>query len=142
MPMKYQKAHKPIDERDKLRQFRELDDAFAKALRELEDPNNTLDIPTGPPVRSLAALEHEERELKEEKQRLTIEEQRKQREEELAEAFRLRLETLLATAPLSRKELVELIYALIEVGQWSFDQVPVFAEPCVERTEAPASLTE
>ncbi|MGY4876567.1 hypothetical protein ACLUEY_01625 [Vreelandella aquamarina] len=140
--MKYQKAHKPIDERDKLRQFRELDDAFAKALRELEDPNNTLDIPTGPPVRSLAALEHEERELKEEKQRLTVEEQRKQREEELAEAFRLRLETLLATAPLSRKELVELIYALIEVGQWSFDQVPVFAEPCIERTEATASLTE
>lgn len=142
MPMKYQKAHKPIDERDKLRQFRELDDAFAKALRELEDPNNTLDIPTGPPVRSLAALEHEERELKEEKQRLTSEEQRKQREEELAEAFRLRLETLLATAPLSRQELVKLIHALIEVGQWSFDQVPVLAEPRVEHTQATASITE
>lgn len=138
MPMKYQKAHKPIDERDKLRQFRELDDAFAKALRELEDPNNTLNIPTGPPVRSLAALEHEERELKEEKQRLTSEEQRQLREEQLAETFRLRLETLLATAPLSRQELVKLIHALIEVGQWSFDQVP----SSVECVDTPVSVTE
>lgn len=138
MPMKYQKAHKPIDERDKLRQFRELDDAFAKALRELEDPNNTLDIPTGPPVRSLAALELEEREQKEENQRLTCEEQRRLREEELAEAFKVRLEALLATAPLSRQELVKLINALIEVGQWSLDQVP----SCVNYSEMPVTVTE
>ncbi|MGS2743440.1 hypothetical protein ACU6TU_07580 [Halomonas sp. LS-001] len=140
--MKYQKAHKPIDERDKLRQFRELDDAFAKALRELEDPNNTLDIPTGPPVRSLAALEKEERELEENKQRLTREEQRKLKEEQLAEAFKSRLEALVATAPLSRQELVKLIHALIEVGQWSFDQVPVVTEPRAERIEAPVSAAE
>ncbi|SEM19299.1 hypothetical protein [Halomonas caseinilytica] len=50
-----------MDEREKLRKFRELDDAFAQALRELEQPDNTLDIPTGPPVRSLAALDEEER---------------------------------------------------------------------------------
>lgn len=49
-----------MDEREKLRKFRELDDAFAEALRELENPNSTLDIPTGPPVRSLADLEREE----------------------------------------------------------------------------------
>lgn len=50
-----------MDEREKLRKFRELDDAFAQALRELEKPNSRLDIPTGPPVRSLAELEAEER---------------------------------------------------------------------------------
>ncbi|MBS9402414.1 hypothetical protein KG088_02105 [Halomonas sp. TRM85114] len=42
-----------MDERDKLRRFRELDDAFGDALRELDDPDSQLDIPTGPPVRSL-----------------------------------------------------------------------------------------
>ena len=59
--MKYQKPHKPLDERDKLRQFRELDNAFAKALRDLDDPESQLAIPTGPPVRSLDALEQEEK---------------------------------------------------------------------------------
>lgn len=49
-----------MDERDKLRRFRELDDAFADALRELDDPNSRLDIPTGPPVRSLEAQEQEQ----------------------------------------------------------------------------------
>ncbi|MBB3232221.1 hypothetical protein [Halomonas stenophila] len=46
-----------MDEREKLRKFRELDDAFAEALRELENPDSRLDIPTGPPVRSLEAQE-------------------------------------------------------------------------------------
>ncbi|MGJ7459398.1 hypothetical protein [Halomonas sp. RA08-2] len=31
--MKQQTQRKPLDEREKLRQFRELDDAFAEALR-------------------------------------------------------------------------------------------------------------
>ncbi len=48
-----------MDEREKLRKFRELDDAFADALRELERPDSELDIPTGPPVRSLECLEQE-----------------------------------------------------------------------------------
>jgi hypothetical protein len=52
--MKPQNHRKPqLDERDKLRQFRELDDAFADALRQLDDPDNRLEIPTGPPVRPL-----------------------------------------------------------------------------------------
>ncbi|GED22556.1 hypothetical protein [Halomonas halmophila] len=34
--MKYQNSREPHDERDKLRKFRELDDAFAEALRDLE----------------------------------------------------------------------------------------------------------
>ncbi|WP_280548323.1 MULTISPECIES: hypothetical protein [unclassified Halomonas] len=48
-----------MDEREKLRKFRELDEAFADALRELERPDSELDIPTGPPVRSLARVEQE-----------------------------------------------------------------------------------
>jgi hypothetical protein len=58
--MRNQKPNRSMDEREKLRKFRELDDAFAQALRELEKPNSPLDIPTGPPVRSLAELEAEE----------------------------------------------------------------------------------
>ncbi len=34
--MKQQKFPKPMDEREKLRRFRELDNAFAEALRELD----------------------------------------------------------------------------------------------------------
>lgn len=119
--MKYQKPHKPLDERDKLRQFRELDDAFAKALRELEDPNNRLNIPTGPPVRSLATLEDDERKLREEQQP-SIEEQQ-------AETFRLRLEELLSSAPLTREELLNVIQTLVDVGQWRLDQPPTAADP-------------
>ncbi|MFC4974105.1 hypothetical protein ACFPTY_06435 [Halomonas beimenensis] len=48
-----------MDEREKLRKFRELDDAFAEALRELERPDSRLDIPTGPPVRPLEDQEPE-----------------------------------------------------------------------------------
>ncbi|AMD00458.1 hypothetical protein [Halomonas chromatireducens] len=55
--MKQHKPNRHMDEREKLRKFRELDDAFAEALRELEKPNSRLDIPTGPPVRSLADQE-------------------------------------------------------------------------------------
>lgn len=51
-----------MDEREKLRKFRELDDAFAEALRELENPDSRLDIPTGPPVRSLEAQESRDEE--------------------------------------------------------------------------------
>ncbi|WP_234272296.1 hypothetical protein [Billgrantia zhangzhouensis] len=58
--MRNQKPNRSMDEREKLRKFRELDDAFAQALRELEKPNSRLAIPTGPPVRSLAELEAEE----------------------------------------------------------------------------------
>ena len=41
-----------MDEREKLRKFRELDDAFAEALRELDTSGPALDISTGSPVRS------------------------------------------------------------------------------------------
>ncbi|MFQ3787573.1 hypothetical protein [Halomonas sp. A29] len=58
--MRNQKPNRSMDEREKLRKFRELDDAFAQALRELEKPESRLDIPTGPPVRSLAERDAEE----------------------------------------------------------------------------------
>lgn len=44
--MRYEKRHKPIDEREKLRKFRELDDAFAEALQELESGSKPRDMPT------------------------------------------------------------------------------------------------
>ena len=49
-----------MDEREKLRKFRELDDAFAEALRELEAPNHPLEIPTGPPIRPLESQQEED----------------------------------------------------------------------------------
>ncbi|TDO13992.1 hypothetical protein DFO68_103217 [Halomonas ventosae] len=64
--MKAHHPRQPMDEREKLRKFRELDDAFADALRELESPDNQLDIPTGPPVRSLERLEQEAAESQDE----------------------------------------------------------------------------
>lgn len=116
--MKYQKPQKPVDDRDKLRQFRELDDAFAKALRELDNPNNTLNIPTGPPVRSLESLEEGDKRTVEQHQSF---------EEQQEEAFRLRLSALLETAPLSRNELLDVIHTLIEVGHWPLTHPPVAA---------------
>lgn len=124
--MKYQKPQKPVDERDKLRQFRELDDAFAKALRELDNPNNTLNIPTGPPVRSLESLEEGDKRTAEQHQSL---------EEQQEEAFRLRLDALLETAPLSRNELLDVIHTLIEVGHWPLTHPPVAStDPLVVET--------
>ncbi|MDR5898450.1 hypothetical protein QC823_05545 [Halomonas vilamensis] len=111
--MKYQKDHKPIDERDKLRQFRELDDAFANALRELENPKNALNIPTGPPVRSLAALEEEEQKAREQ-----------EREKERAASFRERFDALLAESPIAQAELLALIETLLRSGHWKEGQVP------------------
>lgn len=58
--MKQQNPRKPMDEREKLRKFRELDDAFANALRELDNADTRTDIPTGPPVRSLEAQQQDE----------------------------------------------------------------------------------
>ncbi|MFW6346185.1 MAG: hypothetical protein ACOC0M_07660 [Halomonas sp.] len=43
-----------------MRKFRELDDAFAEALRELEDPARQREIPTGPPVRPLETQQQED----------------------------------------------------------------------------------
>ncbi|WP_230086055.1 MULTISPECIES: hypothetical protein [Halomonadaceae] len=51
-----------MDEREKLRKFRELDDAFAQALQQLDDPNHRLDIPTGPPVASAQSQRKQENE--------------------------------------------------------------------------------
>ena len=47
--MKHQNSRQPVDEREKLRQFRELDDAFAEALRELESPGSEPAMPGGAP---------------------------------------------------------------------------------------------
>ncbi|APE29522.1 hypothetical protein BOX17_00230 [Halomonas aestuarii] len=50
--MKHQNSRQPVDEREKLRQFRELDDAFAEALRELESSDSEPATPDGAPMTS------------------------------------------------------------------------------------------
>jgi hypothetical protein len=79
-----------MDEREKLRKFRELDDAFAEALRGLEDPKTRRDIPTGPPVRSLDAQQDDEqaRQRAFEKRLKALMSEYAQREENVAELLR------------------------------------------------------
>ncbi|MFG6666500.1 hypothetical protein ACGK9R_05255 [Halomonas sp. HNIBRBA4712] len=112
--MKYQKAHKQVDEREKLRKFRELDDAFAEALRQLESPGNPFDIPTGPPVRSLKDLEEQESQA------------RAQEQENL---FNERLQALCVESGYSKKAAAKLVQVLLESGLWSGDSTPAQTRP-------------
>ncbi|QEM82012.1 hypothetical protein [Halomonas binhaiensis] len=100
--MKSQSFQKPMDEREKLRRFRELDDAFAEALRGLDNPSQAAKIPTGPPVRSLADLEAEET------QRV---------EEEANRRFEERLRTLMQEYSLQPKDVARLLETLKSQGR-------------------------
>ncbi|WP_447556482.1 hypothetical protein [Vreelandella sp. EE22] len=112
--MKYQKAHKYVDEREKLRKFRELDDAFAQALRQLEDPSNSFDIPTGPPVRSLQDLEDQDKAS-----------QAQAREHLFGE----RLGVLCAEYGYSSDTVKSLVETLLTYGRWALDETPPITEP-------------
>ncbi|MGO1915434.1 MAG: hypothetical protein ACTIKU_05020 [Halomonas sp.] len=116
--MKYQKVQKPVDEREKLRKFRELDDAFAQALQQLDDPNSDFDIPTGPPVRSLAALEKDD-----------VEAKQKERQQEQDIAFKQRFEALVSAYGLTQYDLAELAETLLSYGLWQQDEVPSSQQP-------------
>ncbi|MGM0831393.1 hypothetical protein M0220_16025 [Halomonas qinghailakensis] len=108
--MKYQKVQKQLDEREKLRKFRELDDAFAQALRQLEDPNSGFDIPTGPPVRSIAALEADDQAA---------------RASEQDRLFNQRLKALIEEYGLSERDVSEVIQILVDYQLWELDKTPV-----------------
>ncbi|WP_238984525.1 hypothetical protein [Billgrantia kenyensis] len=95
--MRKHKTDRSMDEREKLRKFRELDDAFAEALRELEKPDSRLDIPTGPPVRSL-----EEREAEEAQQR--------------QQAFEQRLKSLMSEYAQPRESVAALLRTMKTLG--------------------------
>lgn len=58
--MKQQTQRKPMDEREKLRKFRELDDAFAEALRELDSSEAESDMPAETPVAAATSPQHVE----------------------------------------------------------------------------------
>jgi hypothetical protein len=58
--MKQQTQRKPMDEREKLRKFRELDDAFAEALRELDNPDGRSRMPDAPSEATAPPLEEHE----------------------------------------------------------------------------------
>ena len=111
--MKYQKVEKQLDEREKLRKFRELDDAFAEALRQLDDPDSGFDIPTGPPVRSLAALEKDD-----------VEAKQKEQQQEQDRLFKQRFEALLSEYGVGHYDLAELADTLFTYGLWQLDTVP------------------
>ncbi len=114
--MKYQKVQKPVDEREKLRKFRELDDAFAQALRQLDDPESDFDIPTGPPVRSLETLEQDDRE--------TVQKEQEEQQEALDQVFKQRFEALLSEYSVDRNDLRALIETLLAYGLWQEDAEP------------------
>ncbi|WP_311949021.1 hypothetical protein [Halomonas piscis] len=99
--MKHRNAARPNNGREKLRQFQELDDAFAKALQELDDPDARPDIPTGPPVRSAQAQAKEEDARARER------------------AFSQRLEALMEEYRMPPAVLTELIGTLLECGVWA-----------------------
>ncbi|MDN6323378.1 MAG: hypothetical protein L0J73_12095, partial [Halomonas sp.] len=105
--MKYQKVQKPVDEREKLRKFRELDDAFAQALQQLDAPPRDFEIPTGPPGRSLAALEKDD-----------VEAKQKERQQEQDIAFKQRFEALVSAYGLTQYDLAELAETLLSYGLW------------------------
>ena len=94
-----------MDEREKMRKFRELDDAFAEALRELESPDCPWDIPTGPPVRSLAEQEEQE--------------QQEQRDEATARQhlFEARLKALMSDYHLPAEQVNDLLATLQRLGR-------------------------
>ncbi|WP_434985768.1 hypothetical protein [Vreelandella zhaodongensis] len=110
--MKYQKVQKQLDEREKLRKFRELDDAFSQALRQLEDPNSDFDIPTGPPVRSIAALEAEDEAV---------------RAREQDRVFHQRLKALISEYDVSERDVSDVIQTLLEYNLWELDKTPAIS---------------
>ena len=87
-----------MDEREKLRKFRELDDAFAEALRELESPDSKLDIPTGPPVRAREAREQQDEEARQ-------------------QAFEQRLKTLMSEYAQPAESVSSLLQTLKDLGR-------------------------
>ncbi|MDR9440159.1 MAG: hypothetical protein RI841_11825 [Halomonas sp.] len=102
--MKPHNPRQPLDERDKLRKFRELDNAFADALRELESPDSELDIPTGPPVRSRERLEQKAQ-------------SEPQDEQVLQRAFERRLKALMAEYAQSAESVSHLLQTLRSHGR-------------------------
>ncbi|EPC03447.1 hypothetical protein L861_18080 [Litchfieldella anticariensis FP35 = DSM 16096] len=97
--MKYQKPHKAMDEREKLRKFRELDDAFAEALRELE----------GITSKSSASPKIEETK--------SSEERRLEQERENQLAFERRLKALMQEYALPEESVTTLMRTLVELGK-------------------------
>ncbi|GHC30759.1 hypothetical protein [Aidingimonas halophila] len=95
--MRYQKFNKPMDEREKLRKFRELDDAFAEALKEL-DGGSGYDTP---PQEDAASLEARRQEEEIERQRL----------------FEQRLRALMSEYHLPSESVSTLMRTLLELGR-------------------------
>ncbi|MEQ6917643.1 hypothetical protein [Halomonas aquatica] len=112
--MKQQNSRQPMDERDKLRKFRELDDAFAEALRGLESPGGE---PTGPSDAAEVSLEREslERQLLEgQKQDAAA---RARQEQARQHAFEQRLKALMNEYAQPEESVSRLLETLRSLGR-------------------------
>lgn len=74
--MKQQNTRQPVDEREKLRKFRELDDAFAEALRGLDAAESKPDTRSGASAGALAGRQDAAVEPQDEKARQRLFEER------------------------------------------------------------------
>lgn len=74
--MKQQNSRQPVDEREKLRKFRELDDAFAEALRSLDAADSKSDSPEGESVGAEASRQDAANEPQDEAARQRLFEER------------------------------------------------------------------
>lgn len=92
--MRNQKTRKPMDEREKLRKFRELDDAFANALRELEGAK-TAPLRQGP----------------------SDEELKREQERERQQAFEQRLKALMHEYAQPAESVSTLMRTLVQLGK-------------------------
>lgn len=87
-----------MDEREKLRKFRELDDAFAEALKELESSTSKTAAEPKADV-------------------LSLDERRRQQERERQAAFERRLEALMNEYSLPAESVSTLMQTLVKLGK-------------------------
>ncbi|WP_043532196.1 hypothetical protein [Litchfieldella xinjiangensis] len=99
--MKHKNAHTHVDEREKLRKFRELDDAFAQALNELEG-KPTPKPEAEPPMPSIEQDDE-------------LAARRKEREREAL--FERRVQALMEEYALPRESVATLMRTLLELGK-------------------------
>lgn len=97
-----------MDEREKLRKFRELDDAFAQALLELEGTE---------PANAKSDKTPEEHRLEEEKHRLGEEARRREEERERQLVFERRVKALMQEYAQPADSVSTLMRTLMELGK-------------------------
>lgn len=109
--MKQQTQRKPMDEREKLRKFRELDDAFAEALRELDNPDGRSGMPHAPSEVEVTAPPLEEHEAPRQK---SVEDSL---DKNVEQSFEERLRALMQEYQKPAEQVAELLVQLKAMGR-------------------------